>query len=122
MLFKELVKRKKFEINNCIEVDIAPLNGWKDWFLTEEDKVKDIHKTKYRIYLNSLLITEGEVPINFRSIKCKTHIKVGSFFTIDHWRFEIPEMHIWSKRDLTITSLSSGSEINTTFEFKIGRD
>ena len=65
MLFKELVKRKKFEINNCIEVDIAPLNGWKDWFLTEEDKVKDIH---------------------------------------------------------TVTSLSSGSEIDTTFEFKIGRD
>ena len=112
------------KVSRKTKITIAPFNNWKDWFLLEKDKTKNVHKTPYKIFCGSILIDEGLVPINFESISCEFKIEYESVIptSIDHMLILIPEMNLKKKSDVRGGGLvSKGDTINSDFTFTIQR-
>jgi len=112
------------KIEKKTTITISPFKSWKDWFLSEEDKAKNVHKTPYKIYCGSILLDEGLVPINFESISCEASLTHDGILpiVIDNWSIEIPEMNIKRKTDLGTTAVMSRGDTTNIADFKFTID
>lgn len=80
-----------------------PFQDFRDWFLTEEDKIKNVHHVNTRFYLGPYFIFSESIPINWMQVKFEVEIKTNFIDTTDTIRFCILEMNIF--RSITFTPL-----------------
>lgn len=111
-------------IEKNVDIEISPFKNWKDWFLTKEDKIKNVYRTPYKIYCGKTLIDEGLVPINFCKIYCSVTIENTNILPImlDRWSLIIPEMNIIRRSDFEVSGvLHNGDSATMDFKFVIDK-
>ncbi len=96
---------------------------FRDWFLTKEDKKKEIEKiyhTGIELYINKIKILKDEIPINFDEINFEVHFESDEDMNDILIELKVPEMNILRKRIFN-RFVPCGSTCCVNFDFSINK-
>lgn len=108
----------EFEIKK-FDITIRDIGNYTDWFCTEFDKTKDVHKTLLKVYVNNdIFLFEKLVPINFENIEVELVSYINDTFNFHLLTYYFPEMRI--KSNIPIDRLLfNGDKVHVNFNILI---
>jgi len=110
-------------IVNKFDMGYREFRDFRDWFITEDEKIKEVHNVDTDIYLNDILMFSKKVPISVNKIDLDFTINnLSKPFTIYDISIFIKEMNFYKKRSFSpkTINIEETATLNWTIKFDDG--